>query len=221
MSAKLRDDYWVPSQRQDDLAWVALEWRRAAGNADHANFCITKFVTDVLAKQFTRKGDLRIIFFSAGPRAKPAYVTYNPLTLHIDTEIWDLAKIGEPYARHIVAHEIGHIILHDYYHRGFSNDPKVQINFDSQENSAEWQANIFADCFLLPDHIVKSFADIYLSSIECAVPIETAEERYRKVLSPKKRMPSGEVCKQCNNFTVVLVGLRQECESCGARGLIL
>jgi hypothetical protein len=217
VSIGLRDDYWVPARYEDDLARVALEWRRAAGNMNLGYFDITAFVEKVLSKLYTQKGILKIEFFLSVPGGKPAFVTYQPLTLHVDTEIWQLAKMGEPFARHVIAHEVGHIILHDYYARGFSNDSGTNISFDKKENSAEWQANTFADCFLIPDNIVKSFRDVQLLVSECSVPEGTARDRLESVRKsePKLRTFTGEACPRCNNFTLVRIGLNQKCETCG------
>jgi len=77
------------------------------------NFNICDFVVQVLAKSFRRKGKLQIEFYDPEDLPEQACVTFDSLTLHIVKRIWDDAAAGRPYARFIVAHEIGHIVLHD------------------------------------------------------------------------------------------------------------
>jgi Zn-dependent peptidase ImmA (M78 family) len=158
MPAPFRD-YWVPYKSEVPIANIALEWRREGGIFNNNNFDICDFVENVLAKRFTRKGTLKIEFFESSPNDDLAFVTYKPLILHVDPEVWKDAKMGDPQARHIIAHEIGHIILHDHYAKAFSNDPSQNIKSGQNENSAEWQANRFADHLLAPDHLVKAFSD--------------------------------------------------------------
>src|SRR6202011_6058679 len=106
----------------------------------------------------TKKGRLGIEFFDrASGDGDPAYVTYSPLILHVDRKVWQRAKERDGYARFIIAHEVGHILLHNDYEHKFSHDPSVQINFAQDEYSSEWQANKFAAYFLLPDRIVRQF----------------------------------------------------------------
>src|SRR5271168_433618 len=100
-------DYWAPYRPEESIARLAVEWRIAGGIYSNGNFDVIHFIENTLIQKFTQKGILRIEFFDAASDDDPAYVTYNPLTLHIDAEVWNEAKVGEPKARHIVAHEIG------------------------------------------------------------------------------------------------------------------
>ncbi|MDN3581003.1 ImmA/IrrE family metallo-endopeptidase [Mucilaginibacter flavus] len=83
------------------------------------------------------------------------YIDFAEKIIHIDSNL-----VGSPQFNFILAHEIGHYILHS----GFSMDQMVFNNLqDSEYNKAlgkhalinekhwiEWQANRFAACLLLP-----------------------------------------------------------------------
>jgi Zn-dependent peptidase ImmA (M78 family) len=152
-------------------------------------------------------------------------VTFNPCTLHVDREIWELAELGEPEARFIIAHEVGHLVLHDHNAKAFSNDPNYQIKFAENEHSAEWQANIFAYYFLLPTHIVIAFGNIQELTASCGVNKRLAEERYEAVmwanLRHAKYVPAtgyqGDACGNCGNFTLICNGTDLKCDTCGQR----
>jgi hypothetical protein len=171
MSSTALDDYYVDFLSEDRIAASALEWRKAARNENYARFNIVRFVEDVLSKQTRRP--FKIEFFDAAEGEKPGYVTFNPRILHIDRETWRLADFGDPEARLIVAHEVGHLILHDHHAKAFSSDPALRIKFGEPEHSAEWQATAFAYHLLLPSHIVSSFKG---SARELAASSDVSEQ---------------------------------------------
>lgn len=214
----MRRDHYVKFCSEEEIARVALCWRQAGNVSNDANFNIVDFVQNVLSKLFTKKGTLKTRIFDAGPRDYPASVTYNPLTLHVDAEVWEFAKQGDPTSRHMIAHEIGHILLHDHYARLFSNDPSQNIRFARDEHSAEWQANTFAGHFLLPEHIVRSFGDAHQLAVSCAVPAKLAEERTAAVINAacKSKIFEGDACPECGNFSLIRSRTSLKCDTCGA-----
>jgi hypothetical protein len=155
-----RRDYIVKFLREEEIERIALTWLHEAGVLNRPNFNIVYFVTGFLSRRLRKKGPLNFRFFDAGPDDDPAFVTFNPLTLHVDREIWEWADQGDPKARFVIAHEIGHLILHDHFATAFSDDPEVRIKSFPNEYSAEWQANTFAYYFLLPTHIVTAYDDV-------------------------------------------------------------
>jgi hypothetical protein len=47
------------------------------------------------------------------------------------------AGLGIPYARYVLAHEIGHIVLHDEFAVAFSDDKAAQLKYVQDEESGE------------------------------------------------------------------------------------
>jgi hypothetical protein len=223
MGGTLRDCK-VEYRREEDIADTALAWRRAAQNENCGYFNVVDFFEIVLQRQF-KKGRIFLDFLAPYHEEGPAYVSFNPLTLHVEKEIWELARLGDPEARFIIAHEIGHLILHSHDAKHFSDDPKKQINFAENEHSAEWQANIFAYYFLLPTHIVVAFGDVQGLTTSCSVTERLATERRQTViwanLHPAKFVPTtryqGDACGECGNFTVVANGSYLQCDTCKKR----
>jgi Zn-dependent peptidase ImmA (M78 family) len=201
MSSQMLNDYKVEFRREETFAEVALSWRREARNENNSYFNVAAFVEDVLLSK--TKLPFKIEFFNAREGEKPAYVKFNPRTLWVDREIWHLAKIGEPNARYIVAHEIGHLIFHHDDAKAFSNSAEDQIKFARPEYSAEWQAHTFAFYFLMPDLIVAAYNDAVELSAACGVTIDVARQRIamsKRFLRQYNLQESG-ICPRCGGFT--------------------
>jgi len=211
-------DYYVPFMREEEIARIAMKWRHAGNISNVAYFNIVEFIENVLADRLSqRKGSLIFNISTLPSNRYPAYVTFNPTTLHVDSEVWDLAKIGEPERRFYLAHEVGHIVLHDHYAVGFSNDVSHNIRFALQEHSAEWQANTFAKYFLLPDHIVRSIGDVQRITQSCMVLRQLAQDRMLETEKANRRNKTftGDACSRCGNFTLVRNGINSKCDTCG------
>ena len=195
-------DYIVSFRREETLADAALSWRRDSSNEYDSYFNIIDFVLGVLSSKTKRP--FKIEFFDAREGEKPAFVSFEPRILHVDREIWDLAWKGEPDARFIIAHEVGHLLLHDHFAKAFSDDPDARIKSAEPEYSAEWQANVFALYFLLPDMIVAAYRQIDQLCSACGVTELIA--RQRLALNPRlarlyTTAPSG-FCSTCGEFNV-------------------
>lgn len=209
------DDHKVAFRREETIAEIALAWRRAARNENSATFNVVDFALKVLRKRH-KKGTLLIEFYEGQPGAKPAYVTFDPLTLHVDSEVWELAGLGDPESRFVVAHEIGHIVLHDHNAQGFSEDPNGRIKFATEEESAEWQADVFAHYFLVPNVLAISIYDRKHLAEACSVTRRVAENRMRRVKRLGLLQYEGDACGDCGNFTLVRDRDGFNCDTCGS-----
>jgi hypothetical protein len=230
----VRRDYKVPFRREESLADSALACRKFAGNENFARFNVVEFVERVLPRilEKKKKGHLTIKFFDAIEGAAPAYVEFNPsmtlhvdrsMTLHVDRETWELANLGDPYSKFVIAHEVGHIILHDHYAQAFSDDPNAQITFAQDEESAEWQANTFASYFLVTPQVLGAFRDPQELSRSCEVLQALANERFEAAEEARRRSErcarargyTGDACRNCGNFTLIVSCLSTKCDTCG------
>jgi hypothetical protein len=194
-----------------------MSWWRLATKRGHS-FNICEFVLGSLTRHFSAKGRLEIEFYDRGRDIDdPAYVTFKPLKLHVDRKVWQAAQNGEAYARFILAHEIGHIVLHDEFALAFSDEEAAQLKYLENIESAEWQANVFADYFLVPDHIALKLHDTDVVAGLCVVTDDLAKRRLkdaknsRVVLNPTY---VGEMCSECGNFTLTLNGALIKCDTC-------
>lgn len=209
-------DHRVRIKTREAIAKIAMAWWAVANRGGHS-FNICEFVLGPLSKLLT-KGRLKIDFYDRNSGDDPAYVTFKPLTLHIDRKIWKAASNGEAYARYIVAHEIGHIVLHDEFASAYSDEEAAQLKYLQDEESGEWQANVFAGYFLAPDHVVLKLRDIDVIAGLCVITDELAARRLDEAKNakvPLNRVYEGEICGSCGGFTLVREGTYLRCDSCG------
>lgn len=165
-----------------------------------------------------KKGRLQVELYDREKADEPAYVTFQPLTLHVDRKIWEAAGLGDTFARFVVAHEIGHIVLHDEFAVAFSDNDAAQLRYLQNEESGEWQANTFAGCFLAPDHVVLKLVDADLIAGLCVISDALALKRYTEARNTKKllfRPCEVDMCTGCGNFTLVRNGNTMTCDGCG------
>jgi hypothetical protein len=188
---------------------------------------IDQGIDNVVGTRGRKKGKLSVKFFDREfDQEDPAYVEFNPVrrddyvTLHVDRRIWAPAEKGDSYACWVLAHEIGHVLLHDHYANAFSTDAETQKLFEgaSQEDFAEWQAITFAGHLLIPTFVVQKFPDQKVLAAATNTPERLAVDRLKAVQGMKKvldRPYEGDICSQCHNFTLVRNGCTTKCDTCG------
>lgn len=201
-------DHHVEFRRRENLAAEADVCRRLLPPTISGWFDVFAFVTQVLPGLIP---DFSIEFYDAVADDEPAFVTFAPKTLHIDREVWALASQGEPEARFILSHELGHLLLHDQYAQAFSGE---QQKFGPRENSAEWQADTFADLLLVGDDVLDRSPNASSSSKSCGVPVEVATRRLKTRKAPNRPALSGASCPKCGSFVMVRNGLQERCGDC-------
>jgi hypothetical protein len=153
-----------------------------------------------------RKGRLKIEVINDDPAEFVASVEFTPqLTMRIQESVWLRFQEGRSDERIIVAHEIGHIMLHSDDPKQFSRDRSLQINFAENEHSVEWQANTFADYLLIPTHVAENVMDVERLAFSCNVPDRFAYERLSSIWRAKKilgTVPNGKLCPACGGFSI-------------------
>lgn len=155
------------------------------------------------------KGELlNISFFNSRTGQPPASVKYEPLRLYFDKEAWDLADLGDPWSRYVAAHEICHIFVHNSDAQPYSGVRRKWIDFD--ELSAEWQANTFADHFLVSDASIERFVFPRAIANNCFVERQVAISR----LGGGKSILTGDCCPECGNNEVYQAGMLMCCGIC-------
>lgn len=161
-----------------------------------------------------RKGRLKIEIIMDDMREFPAFVKFAPrLTLFVQDGVWSRFKEGRARERVIIAHEIGHIMLHDDEAKPFAPGEEYQTRFVQDEYYAEWQANKFADHLLIPTRLAQRLNDEEKIAFTCNVPEDFAANRLsdvRKIKAPLVAT-SGDPCPTCGNFGL----FGDKCTSCG------
>lgn len=214
----MNQDYKVSLRTEDAIAALALQWRELAGINDQSQVDVVNFVERLCRTELPEKGRPKLSIFDGEVGQPRAYVTFRPTFINIERETWDFAKYRDPESNYILVHEVGHVIMHDHHAKAFA-EGTIKYNMHGLEDwSAEWQANQFADHFLLPAHILSRHHSIEDVVVQCGVSRSFARRRWSKRLPINKFLTSyvGEACPECANFTLVRNGACLKCDICGA-----
>lgn len=221
---KIRNDHYVRWRDYPSINTIAKELRVRAGLSDCWSFSVTDFIIKFLKPQLNEIEAFEIKLFNMRQNESPARVTYNPLILWVNIKTWKHAELGYSYAKYILAHEIGHIILHNHDAKAFSDDPRSWIKSSKNERSAEWQANTFADCFLVSDNALSQLDGIDSVATACKVSKVMAGRRIaafghneegNAFYQENEHLNAGG-CIHCGNHSVELNGKVFRCQTCGS-----
>ncbi len=178
-------DNKVRSRSSAVVRGFAHEWRNSADRGLNTYISVANYLEYLMPKKLHKK-QIAISICENLKDGLLAYVEFKDsadrMTVHtnllVEKEIWELAKLGDPHSNFILAHELGHIVMHNSDAQPFSNDVSQRFRFLSPDESAECQADLFADNFLIPDNIVDAFSSVDDLARACNVPIECARRRY-------------------------------------------
>lgn len=209
-------DYKVAERSAKQLANDADALRRLLGAELRAEFNPLHALELFSKKEvLPGKGLLKVTEFDAPPGCKRARVKYNPLRLFIDRDVLDAARIGFPFERFVLAHEIGHLVEHDDTAKAFSASDAERLTAWPKESLAEWQADTFADNLLVPRKFLFSYRfDARAIAEACNVEREVVE-RQISALKVERRYICKE-CPRCGCFTLLRQGTSLKCETCNS-----
>jgi hypothetical protein len=95
---------------------------------------------------------------------------------------------GEPEARLVAAHELGHLILHAQQQPSLA-----RRSFNDDSVDPEWQADRFADFWLMPRAGVMLCESATEVASRFTVPLEAALRRFVEVMPSKIKEIQGEL----------------------------
>ena len=97
-------------------------------------------------------------------------------TIYLADSAYQALCTGDPYARYVAAHEFGHLLLH--------SQQKLLLakrKHDDHKVDPEWQADRFADFWLVPTEGVRKCRSPAHVAAKYAVPDEVAQRRFNEV----------------------------------------
>ena len=170
---------------------------------------VVKAIIKLSQGRDSRGDQLKIEISSLSKLGAPAVVSYNPLKIEFDRKLWTKALLSDdPEANFVAAHELGHIALHNNDAQPYSGVKKKWIDFD--EESAEWQANKFADYLLVTDDQIQHTITPELIAAICNVTEEVASRRYFEIAKPAQCC-----CERCYGTRVFRIISIHSCQECG------
>lgn len=116
--------------------------------------------------------------------------TSNPPRIILREDIYEKMCNWDGRSRMTAAHELGHYLLHSSKKPlNRMNAPNVvQLYRNNKSMSAEWQANYWASCFLMPKDIVTEFSTPLDLSEFCKTSFQAAEIRMKELGLLKKKV---------------------------------
>lgn len=134
-----------------------------------------------------------------------AYCEFHPPRIVVSNHIYENAALGDAHARMILAHELGHLMLHSGYNRSkahsmMSNSYENDLGNNLRKNGAESQAKRFAAYFLMPKHIVQKMKSPEEISKILGVSLYSAKIRFESHEVSRKRTLSASMRDALNKF---------------------
>ncbi len=108
-----------------------------------------------------------------------AYTQFTPPRIVLRESVYRAAADHHPRSRMTLAHELGHLVLHNGLAKAREVSPRAQAL--KPFNSAEWQANKFAATFLMPEFVVRQFGAATDLADGCRVSLQAATIRMSEV----------------------------------------
>jgi hypothetical protein len=220
-------DHKVTFRSEVFLAEIAMACRKI-GTIPGSNYVNLQTILDDLQAHgvesiytipgVKRKGRLKIKIITDDRHEFPAFVKFTPtLTIFVQAGVWSRFREGHSEERVIIAHEIGHIMVHDDEAKPFVGGHHGGARFVEDEYFAEWQADKVAEHLLIPTQLALRLGNATRIAFACNVPEKFAADRLSNVRSIKRVLnpPStGEPCPVCGDFAVVEDGDSQRCITC-------
>lgn len=135
-------------------------------------------------------------------------------SINAHIELWKEAGEGEPLACFKLLHELAHARLHRHPHHGFTTADKSLLRIAQDEESSEWQANVFAALSMAPPYL----------AIECNTR-RSFHERFNFpseftdfwfALRAKRPIRfAHRLCSKCGSDRVASIGSLLRCVDCG------
>jgi hypothetical protein len=171
-----QDRFTARRLSEEDIARRAGGYRKKFGISD--TLCVNIIeILEFEVKNFIP--DFKLMIRRDIELDTTAYTSFDPPRIFVRETIYDSALEGDVDARHILAHELGHLLLHS--HLGGSMQRDV-TGYDSQFSrmslleSSEAQADSFARNFLLAPHFAYGGrADVGGLSREAMIPLAVAK----------------------------------------------
>jgi len=98
-------------------------------------------------------------------------------TIWLSDSIYTKLYYGDPHAQYVAAHELGHLFLHSSQTPGYAKK-----NMYDERIDPEWQADKFADMWLMPTEGVKRCRSPAHLAAKYNVPDDVAERRFNEVI---------------------------------------
>lgn len=166
------------------------------GSVEHIDILdLIEFKIDIFAPGFslailTSDDMMKVLEASSDKEISIAFTDLNEKIIYITEKLYEDAYNGDGWARILLAHELGHAVLHSDYsnrtpHFSFKYKSSVQsvdelkIRGIPLYRDTERQADIFAACLMAPDYLVECCVSVADLSKRAKIDIFSAGVRLK------------------------------------------
>jgi hypothetical protein len=203
-------DHKVTFRSYETLVAFVMSLRRRHGIDHFCVFPVRKLIENYVSVVPAGAPKARLILFQ---EEREPFFNRVQNTLHVNEDLWAEAAIGEPLACFKLLHELAHILLHQHPEYSFSQVEHSGLSFIEDEESAEWQANVFAALFMAPPYLALDCQDRRSVAERFNYPAEFLgfwlDLRARHPLAQ-----SHSICGYCGGQQL-RVGVWVRCNTCG------
>lgn len=174
----------VPAKTEAEIERAAKQLRDLLGVGDSGRIKAVKVIED----GFTHiRGDYFHVVDDHLMEGDLARTYPDRFYMEISNSIYEAAIANDGASNYTLAHEIGHQILHRNIDPSFAF-AKTQPKYESYFNS-EWQADCFADYFLMPTYDVKATCTTVDEIMErYCVSKKNATKRFRQIFGEPQKI---------------------------------
>lgn len=170
----MSESYYTNPASRRDIEEKAYAWREAL---EIPPFCARPDMTEILEWNLPKLIPQFALFIGSIEEMKnaEAYTLHNPPAIRIRRDVYESAINFDGRARMTLAHELGHLVLHKNakpLHRAPS-EYQVSGKIPAFANT-EYQANVFASAFLVPEWIASEYRNPIELAQHCGVSLEAA-----------------------------------------------
>lgn len=152
----MNTDHKVAFRSYETLVSIVMGLRHKHGIDHLCEFNIFKLMSHYVSMDQADVSKTHLILFE---EESDPFFNRIQNTLNVNKYLWAEALIGEPLACFMLLHELAHILLHKHPKYSFSRTEHSGLKFISDEESAEWQANVFAAVFMAPPYLALDCND--------------------------------------------------------------
>ncbi len=244
----MSEDYRVPKRSDKEVREEAYQTKRAYGAADRRPVNIIRCLqSDVILTRYGRKKLIYRIVDDKEMGGKDGRTEFadNTVIISVKRSVHEKALWGDGRSRMTLAHELGHGVMH-YGATMFRQSDAVgttELSRGGAAESAEHQAKVFASAFLIDDKVAATLTSPEEISLEFGVSLEAAKICFERLIAAAERARSaervrlsneafqaamrkpaqqptytGDFCVVCGNATLMPMGIKLMCHTCGNIG---
>lgn len=170
----VRDDVLGEPRSFEQIESIAIAFRKNYGLKPNDRVNIVDFVDQQFCRDFPHFAMIPVSAEEMG--GDKARAEYSPICIKCREDIYLDASLGKGNAAEIIAHELGHIVLHErVLSKPLRNDGQMRFSLmNAMDRSTEAQADQFAIGFIIPRVVALRYPNKLLIEKNLGVSSEFA-----------------------------------------------